>query len=85
MRLEKMLAEERAQQPQAEAVPNIDRMADRLMAWKLPADFNPDGGISFDRTGKNHTGYPHEWPIGTNLLTHEQAKAMFEYVLEAKP
>lgn len=71
---------------QAEAVP-LDAycMADRLMGWKLPVDFNPDGGISFNREGRNYSGYQHEWPTGTNLLTHEQAKAMFEYVLKEQP
>ena len=58
-----------------------DEMATKLMAWKLPKDFNPDGGVSFDKAGKNFDGFPHEWPIGTNLLTHEQAKAMFEFIL----
>lgn len=67
------------------AVPNIDRMAGRLMSWPLPKDFHPDGRIGFDRIGLDALGYPRGWPTGTNLLTHEQAKAMFEYVLEAKP
>lgn len=55
-------------------------MADRLMGWKLPDDFRPDGGIAFDPYA-----YHREWPTGTNLLTHEQAKAMFEYVLKEQP
>lgn len=67
---------------QSEAVPDIDRMATRLMGWKLPADFNPDGRIGFDRIGLDAKGYPIGWPTGTNLLTHEQARAMFEYVLK---
>ena len=60
----------------------VDRMATRLMGWKLPADFNPDGGISFKPYHPQQTPDNPMWPTGTNLLTHEQAKAMFEYVME---
>lgn len=56
--------------------------ADKFCGWKLPKDFYPDSFISFDRE-KHDTwgGYPNSWPTGTNLLTHEQAQAMFEYCL----
>lgn len=64
---------------------NIENMVNRFLAWRLPADFSPDGGISF----KRESDYEHPQfgrtkfdPTGTNLLTAEQAKAMFEYVLE---
>ncbi len=63
----------------------VSRMADRLMGWPLPKDFNPDGRVGFDRIGLDALGYPRGWPTGTNLLTHEQAKAMFEYVLGTNP
>ena len=59
-------------------------MATKFMAWKLPKDFNPDGGISFKRESDyNHPefGRTRFEPTGTNLLTHEQAKAMFEFIL----
>ena len=52
----------------------INKMVDRFLQWQLPADFTPDGGISFD--GKSH-------PVGTNLLTAVQAKVMLEHVLGA--
>ena len=47
---------------------------DRFLGWKLPDDFNPDGGISFKK-GLSDT-------IGTNLFTAQQAQEMFEYVLD---
>lgn len=60
----------------------IDVMVDRFLGWELPKDFAPDGGISFKREFNEHTEFPmkHE-PVGTNLLTADQAKAMLKYVL----
>lgn len=71
-----------------------DEMVNRFLSWKLPDDFSPDSGISFEKT---YNGYkdgafvkgiqrtPNDpassWPIGTNLFTAEQAKAMLEHVL----
>lgn len=60
----------------------IDQMVYRFLGWKLPKDFCPDAGISFKPT------MPYEgdelgnswWPVGTNLLTAEQARQMFEHV-----
>ena len=60
----------------------IDEMVDRFLCWKLPKDFHPDAGISFTPThfqqGENADLH---WPVGTNLLTAEQVRAMFEHVL----
>lgn len=70
----------------------IDKMVDRFLTWKLPHDFSPDGGISFART---YNGYENgvftqdiertpedpAWPVGTNLLTAEQARSMIEHIL----
>lgn len=61
----------------------IDKMVDRFLGWKLPKDFGPDAGISFKPTK------PYEgdelgnswWPVGTNLLTADQARQMFEHAL----
>ena len=63
----------------------IDEMVNRFLGWKLPPDFNPDAGISFKPTK------PHEgdalgnswWPIGTNLLTADQAREMVKHMLGA--
>lgn len=54
----------------------IDKMVDQFLAWPLPKDFAPDCGISFIENRS-----PHCWPVGTNLLTAEQAKAMVEHML----
>lgn len=51
-------------------------MVSRFLAWKLPDDFNPDGGIS-KREGAT--------PVGTNLLTAVQARAMLEHVMGVTP
>ncbi len=48
----------------------IKQAVNRFLAWKLPAGFNPDGGISFSAS---QTG---SMPTGTNLFTATQAEAM---------
>ena len=58
----------------------IDQMVNRFLARKLPADFSPDCGITFDRSKLyNHDPAGAHWPSGTNLLTATQAREMFEY------
>jgi hypothetical protein len=64
----------------------IKHMAERFLGWKLPDDFNPDGGIDFERFGNAET--PHQYerqPVGTNLLNYEQAVAMVRYMIEGLP
>ena len=61
--------------------PNIDKMVDRFLAWPLPKDFCPDGGISFI-INMDARGYAPSWPVGTNLFTADQARQMFEHVLK---
>lgn len=58
---------------------DIKTLVDRFLSWKLPETFYPDCFISFDRERAKQNG---SWPIGTNLLTAEQAKAMFEHALQ---
>ena len=65
-----------------------DEMVTRFLGWILPKDFNPDNGISFDRKVLTADGErdradmgDHWWPVGTNLLTADQARAMLEHVL----
>lgn len=57
----------------------IDQMVDQFLGWKLPDDFRPDCYITFDceMSKKN----PHCWPVGTNLLTADQAKEMIKHML----
>lgn len=61
----------------------IKHMVDRFLCWKLPEDFNPDGGISFKKTFNDHLPQPqkHE-PVGTNLFSADQATAMVRYLVE---
>lgn len=62
-----------------------DEMVTRFLSWKLPANFNPDCGITFKREYNEHMSWGpniHE-PVGTNLLDAEQARAMLEHVLAA--
>lgn len=63
-----------------------NEMIDRFLAYKLPDNFNPDGGITFEPLGNKGTPreYKHE-PSGTNLLDWQQAKDMLEYVLKEIP
>ncbi len=56
----------------------IDHMTSRFLQWKLPDDFSPDGGVTFTAVS------PHG-PVGTNLLTYTQAKAMVEYMIDGAP
>lgn len=65
-----------------------DEMVDRFLAWELPKDFHPDGGVKFERKVGTADGErdradmgPGWWPVGTNLLTAEQAKQMLVHVL----
>lgn len=68
--------------PHKQAIPNIQECVNRFLGWRLPKDFAPDCGIEFDENRyQNHKCEP----IGTNLFTADQAKAMFEYVFNATP
>jgi hypothetical protein len=72
--------------PQISKEDLIKNAVNRFLGWKLPADFAPDAGISFKPYANHQMSaeyqYKHE-PIGTNLFTADQARAMFEHVLEA--
>lgn len=60
----------------------LDRVVQRFLGWKLPDDFVPDCGITFKAEYNEGTQWPgRHQPIGTNLLTAVQARAMFEFVL----
>ncbi len=62
----------------------IKHMVSRFLQWKLPENFNPDGGISFERDYNQNTPWPakHE-PVGTNLFDAQQAEAMVRHILAA--
>jgi len=56
---------------------DINKMVDNFLSWKLPSDFSPDGGISYEP----YTIAPKWRPMGTNLFNAGQAKAMIEAML----
>jgi len=56
----------------------IDKLVDRFLCWKLPENFCPDCGISF--TPFHPNGTTRFEPVGTNLLTADQAKQMLSEV-----
>ena len=53
----------------------IQTVVDRFLAWKLPKDFAPDGGITLKPS------YEPGHPSGTNLFTGVQAEAMVRHIL----
>lgn len=62
----------------------IKEMVSRFLAWKLPADFSPDGGVSFKPMRNENTQWPaRNEPSGTNLLNYSQAEVMIRHVLGA--
>lgn len=63
----------------APPVLNINEMVDRFLGWRLPPDFAPDCGIHF--TPFHPNGTTRNEPVGTNLLTADQARSMIEYLL----
>lgn len=64
----------------------IKHMASRFLSWKLPDNFNPDGGISFERDCNAGTPWPSKRePVGTNLLDAAQAEAMVRHLVEGLP
>jgi hypothetical protein len=61
----------------------IKHMVEKFLVWKLPDDFNPDGGISFQRVFNEGTPYESvSSPSGTNLLNYTQAKLMICHILD---
>jgi hypothetical protein len=64
----------------------IKYMVDRFLGWKLPSNFNPDGGISFKTTFNDHLPQPMKnEPVGTNLLDAMQADAMVRHMVTRLP
>jgi len=61
----------------------IKHMAERFLSWKLPENFNPDDGISFNPVVNLGTEYQRRRePTGTNLFDYTQAVAMVQHMLE---
>lgn len=66
----------------------IKQMVTRFLGWKLPDDFHPDDGISFEpefnKEWNASQGKPPQrhTPTGTNLFNYTQAEAMVRYILD---
>lgn len=66
----------------------IKHMTQRFLGWKLPEDFNPDNGISFEPEfnveymAKRGMPPMRRDPIGTNLFNATQAEAMVRHLVE---
>lgn len=63
---------------------HIKHMVERFLSWKLPGTFSPDGGVTFTPPRDASNGVKH-WPVGTNLLSYQQAFDMFVHVTEGLP
>jgi hypothetical protein len=65
----------------------VKHMVDRFLGWRLPENFNPDGGISFQKTHSERGPFgPQKYePSGTNLFDATQADAMVRYMIDGLP
>ena len=57
----------------------VQSLARRFCGWRLPKDFAPDNGISYQRP--NYAPEVDATPTGTNLFTVAQAEDMFRDLL----
>lgn len=61
----------------------VKHMSQRFLQWRLPENFNPDGGISFKPEFNEHTSHPmRHQPVGTNLFDATQTEAMVRYMID---
>lgn len=64
----------------------IKHMVDRFLAWRLPENFSPDDGISYEPIAGKDGPHPfRREPQGTNLFDATQADAMVRHLLEGLP
>ena len=64
----------------------IKHMVNRFLGYRLPENFRPDGGVTFEKFGNKGTPYQYEHqPSGTNLLDAVQAEAMVRHMIEGMP
>ena len=64
----------------------IKYMVDRFLGWRLPENFSPDDGISFDPIiNKGHPFQRRRTPTGTNLFDADQANTMVRYMVDGLP
>ena len=56
---------------------DVEKMVTAFLCWKLPRDFMPDCGISFEPVLNKGTPYElKNEPVGTNLLNADQAREL---------
>jgi hypothetical protein len=88
--IDELRAEWEAERP-AVVVPSEDQikqMVTRFLCWKLPDDFHPDDGISFEPffniewNAKQGKPPQRRTPTGTNLFNYTQAEAMVRYIID---
>lgn len=69
----------------------IRYMVNRFLGWRLPEDFAPDAGISFNPEYNVEYNASRGLPparhvvSGTNLFDAVQAEAMIRYMIEGMP
>lgn len=64
----------------------IKHMVERFLGWRLPHNFNPDGGITFEQVANKGTEFAiKREPSGANLLDLTQAAAMVRYITQGLP
>lgn len=64
-------------------VREIKHMVERFLSWRLPDNFNPDGGISFQPVVNLGTEHQHRLqPTGTNLFDYRQAEEMVRHMVD---
>lgn len=71
----------------------VESMVNRFLSWRLPSDFQPDGGISFEPVGNvtytllsggGDVKLKGQRPNGTNLFNYQQARDMVLHMLSAE-
>jgi hypothetical protein len=69
----------------------IKHMVNRFLMWRLPENFHPDAGISFEPefnvewNAKYGRPPQRHQPVGTNLFDADQAEAMVRHMTEGMP
>lgn len=63
----------------------VKHMVDRFLGWRLPENFNPDGGVRFEREVNGGPRPAAWWPTGTNVFDCVQAEAMVRHMIEGMP
>jgi hypothetical protein len=64
----------------------IKHMVNRFLGWRLPENFNPDGGISFKpMRNEGYVFAAKNEPVGTNLFDAMQAEEMVRYMVDGLP